>query len=182
MSKMKQLDAALSATARSAIVAAYIDALSANESTGSLVTQVCDVARKYTKGEAFSDDARTAIVADIAKARGWKGPSLKSRASEVNVVLKAHAQLPEAIDAFRTKAKRVQWHDSMKLARRLNAGDSIAAAVRAAFTKSEGSKVSPSGRTAGALKAGYKAEPRKRDAILKAAELLNLKLGIKLDA
>lgn len=172
----------LSATARSAIVAAYVEALSTNESTGSLVTQVCDVARKYTKGEAFSDEARSAIVSDIARARGWKGASAKSRCSEVNVVLKAHATLPEAIESYRTKAKRCQWHDSMKLARRLNAGDTIAQAVRAAFTTSDKPKGTPSGRVAGALKAWHKAEPRKRDAILKAAALLGLKLGIKVDA
>lgn len=173
---------ALTSTARSAIVSSFVQALSANESTGSLVTQVCDVARKYLKGADMSDEDRSAIVADISKARGWKGASAKSRTSEVNVVLRAYSTLPEAIDAFRTKAKRCQWHDSMKLARRINAGDSIAAAVKAAFTKGESSKGTPSGRTAGALKAWYKAEPRKRDAILKAAELLNLKLGIKLDA
>lgn len=172
----------LSATARSAIVAAYVEALSTNESTGSLVTQVCDVARKYTKGEDLSDADRSAIVMDIAKARGWKGKSIKARSSEVNVVLKAHAELPEAIDAYRAKAKRCQWHDSMKLARRLNAGDSIAQAVKAAFVSGGKPKGTPSGRVAGALKAWHKAEPRKRDAILQAAALLGLKLGIKVDA
>lgn len=172
----------LTSTARSAIVSSFVEALSANESTGSLVTQVCDVARKYTKGEDFSDEDRSAIVADIAKARGWKGPSMKSRCSEVNVVLKAHASLPEAIESFRTKAKRCQWHDSMKMARRLNAGDSITQAVKAAFTKQESSTSTPSGRAAGALKAWFKAEPRKQKAILEAAALLGLKLGVKLDA
>lgn len=172
----------LSSTARSAIVSSFVEALSANESTGSLVTQVCDVARKYTKGEDFSDEDRSAIVADISKARGWKGASAKSRCSEVNVVLKAHASLPEAIESYRTKAKRCQWHDSMKLARRLNAGDTIGQAVKAAFTKSESGTVSPSGRAAGALKAWFKAEPRKQKAIMEAAALLGLKLGVKLDA
>lgn len=178
----KQQSLTLSTTARSAIVSSFVDALSQNESTGSLVTQVCDTARKYLKGAAISDEDRSAIVSDIAKARGWKGPSLRSRASEVNVVLKAYNKLPEAIEAYRAKAKRVQWHDSMKLARRLNAGDTIAQAVRAAFTKSDSRQVAPSGRVAGALKAWFKAEPRKQKAILEAAALLGLKLGVKLDA
>lgn len=173
----------LSTTARSAIVSSFVDALSANESTGSLVTQVCDVARKYTKGEDISDEDRSAIVSDIAKARGWKGASAKSRTSECNVVLKAHATLPEAIDAYRAKAKRVQWHDSMKLARRLNAGDSVTQAVKAAFaTGTQSKKSTPSGRVAGALKAWFKDEPRKQKAILEAAALLGIKLGVKLDA
>lgn len=172
----------LSSTARSAIVSSFVEALAANESTGSLVTQVCDVARKYTKGEDFSDEDRSAIVSDIAKARGWKGASAKSRCSEVNVVLKAHASLPEAIGAFKSKAKRCQWHDSMKIARRLNAGDSITQAVKAAFTKGESGTSTPSGRVAGALKAWFKSEPRKQEKILEAAALLGIKLGVKLDA
>lgn len=172
----------LSTTARSAIVSTFVDALSANESTGSLVTQVCDVARKYLKGEEFSDEDRNAVVTDIAKARGWKGASAKSRISECNVVLKAYSTLPEAIEAYRAKAKRVQWHDSMKLARRLNAGDTIAQAVKAAFVKGEGNKSTPSGRVAGALKAWFKAEPRKQEKIIEAAALLGIKLGVKLDA
>jgi hypothetical protein len=174
--------ASLSTTARSAIVSTFVDALSANESTGSLVTQVCDVARKYLKGEAFSDEDRNAVVSDIAKARGWKGASAKSRISECNVVLRAYGTLPEAIETYRAKAKRCQWHDSMKLARRLNAGDTVAQAVRAAFAKSEGQTVTPSGRVAGALKSWFKVEPRKQKAILEAAALLGIKLGVKLDA
>lgn len=173
----------LTSTARSAIVSSFVDALSANESTGSLVTQVCDVARKYLKGEAMADEDRTSIIADISKARGWKGASAKARHSEVNIVLKAYADLPEAIETLRTKAKRCQWHDSMKLARRINAGDTIAKAVAFATKAGSAGKVtSPSGRVAGALKAWFKAEPRKQKAIMEAAALLNIKLGVKLDA
>lgn len=174
---------ALSITARSAIVSSFVTALSANESTGSLVTQVCDVAGKYLKGDPMQDDDRAAISADIAKAKGWKGPSMKSRVSEVNVVLRAYNALPEAIELYRVKAKRVQWHDSMKLARRLNAGDSITQAVKAAFqTNANKPTTTPSGRVAGALKSWFNAEPRKREAILKAADTLGIKLGVKLDA
>ena len=164
---------ALTSTARSAIVASYVEALSANESTGSLVTQVCDVARKYLKGAEIAEDDRSAIVADISKARGWKGASAKSRTSEVNVVLRAYASLPEAIDAFRAKAKRVQWHDSMKLARRINAGDSITQAVKAAFTTGGASKGTPEGRAAGALSALYDhLTGAKRAALVKAVRTM----------
>lgn len=174
---------ALTSTARSAIVSSFVDAIAHNETSGSLVTQVCDVARKYLKGEAMGDEDRSAIIADIAKARGWKGASVKSRGSECNVVLKAYADLPEAIESYRTKAKRCQWHDSMKLARRINAGDSISKAVAFALKAGKsGAPVSPSGRVAGALKAWFKAEPRKQKAIMEAAALLNIKLGVKLDA
>lgn len=173
----------LSTTARSAIVSSFVDALAANESTGSLVTQVCDVANKYLKGSEMVEDDRNAIANDIAKARGWKGPSLKSRVSEVNVVLKACTTLPEAIKAFAAKSPKCQWHDSMKLARRINKGDSVKQAVAFALKKGEaGEGAKPAGRVAGALKAWFKAEPRKQEAIIKAAEILGIKLGVKLDA
>lgn len=172
----------LSTTARSAIVSSFVDALAANESTGSLVTQVCDVSNKYLKGAEMGEEDRAAITNDIAKARGWKGPSLKSRVSEVNVVLKAYATLPEAIKAFAAKSPKCQWHDSMKLARRINKGDSVKQAVAFALKKGSGASVPVSGRVASALKAWFNEEPRKQEAILKAAELLGLKLSVKLDA
>lgn len=173
----------LSTSARSAIVSTFVTALTANESTGSLVTQVCDVARKYLKGEPMLDEDRKSITDDIAKARGWKGDSVKARTSEVNVVLKAYASLPEAIEAFRTKSSKCQWHDGMKLARLINKGATVKDAVKEALVKKESAGSTASGRTAGALKAWYKeANGAKREAIIKAAELLNIKLGVKVDA
>ncbi len=131
----------------------------------------------------MADEDRDAIKDDIAKARGWKGDSIKARTSEVNVVLKAYASLPEAIEAFKAKSPKCQWHDSMKLARLINKGATIKDAVKQALTKKEGASSTVSGRTAGALKAWYKeANASKREAIIKAAELLNIKLGVKLDA
>ncbi len=165
----------LSTTARSAIVSTFVDALSANESTGSLVTQVCDVARKYLRGEAMSDDDRADIVTKIASARGWKKNVLKQRSSEVNVVLKAYHELPEAIKLLSTKNNgRARWHDSMKLARRINAGDSITKAVAFALKKGSSNGGNPAGRVAGALKAWWNDAPRKRAEIIKAAQLLGL--------
>mgnify|MGYP001017090212 CR=1 FL=1 len=172
---MKTKTNTLSTTAISAIAASFVDALSTNESTGSLVTQVCDVARKYLRGEAMSDDDRADIVTKIASARGWKKNVLKQRSSEVNVVLKAYHELPEAIKLLSTKNNgRAQWHDSMKLARRINAGDSITKAVAFALKKSSGAGGNPAGRVAGALKAWWNDAPRKRAEIIKAAQLLGL--------
>lgn len=167
----------VSTQARSAIVHSFVQALNANESTGSLVTQVCDTANKYLKGEVIPDDERKLITQDIARERGWKGASLKSRMSECNVILKAYAVLPDAIAAYKDKAKSCQWHNSMRLARRLNAGDSVAQAVRAAFTQTQKAPVPIAGRVAGALQAWLReAKPDKRAAILKAAQLMGIKL------
>lgn len=165
----------LSSTAISAIAASFVDALSTNESTGSLVTQVCDTARKYLRGEPITDDNRADIVTKIASARGWKKNVLKQRSSEVNVVLKAYDQLPEAIKLLATRNNgRAQWHDSMKLARRINAGDTVQKAVAFALKPGRSSQSTPSGRVAGALKAWWNDAPRKRAEIIKAAQLLGL--------
>lgn len=184
MARMKELEVALTAAARSAIVSSFVTALSANESTGSLVTQVCETAQRYMKGNEIPADDRAAITADIAKARGWKGASAKARISECNIVLRAYAELPEYSEAFKTRAKKCQWHDSLKLARRINAGDSMQKAVAFAMKSGSDKKGTPKGRITRALKTYYTASARsaKREAILRAAELMGIKLGVKLDA
>ena len=131
------------------------------------------------KGEEIPEDDRKAIVSDIARAKGWTGKSAKSRKSECNVILKAYAKLGEAIKAFSKKAKRMQWHDAMKLARQLNKGATIQKAVSFAMKKNPGNTVSPEGRIAAGLKALVEAKPRKRDAVVKAAELLGITLKLK---
>lgn len=169
----------LTSTARSAIVSTYITALNTAENTGALVTQVCDVANKYTKGEALSDEDMAAIVGSIARERGWKGPALKSRTSEVRVVLKAAKQLPEAIEGFRKRADKCDWHTSMKLARCINRGEKVKDAIAHTFANKSQSKGStPQGRTAAALKAWFKeAKGDKKAAIVKAAEILNVRIS-----
>jgi hypothetical protein len=167
----------LSTAARSAIVSSYVKALDAHETSGSLVTQVCETANRYMKGEEIPEEDRKAIIADIARAKGWKGASAKSRMSECNVILKAYAKLGEAIEMYRAKTKRVQWHDSMKLARRINAGDSVQKAVSFAMRKGSGSTVTPKGRVAAALKAWYKSEDvtaKEKAMIAEAVEVLRI--------
>lgn len=168
----------LSNTARTAIVSTYVEALSNAENTGALVTQVCDVANKYTKGEALSDEDMTAIVGGIARERGWKANVLKQRTSEVRVVLKAAHTLPEAIQGFHKRAGKCDWHTSMKLARCINRGEKVKDAIAHTYANKSQSKGStPAGRVAAGLKAWFKeAKGDKRTAIVKAAELLNLKI------
>jgi hypothetical protein len=172
----------LNRTAHTAIVSSFVHALSANDATGSLLTQVCETASKFLKGAEIPKDDRDSIVADIAQARGWKKESYAARASEVNVILRAYVELPDALSAFKQRANRCQWHDGMKLARRLNAGDSVSKAVAFALKKGTGNTTPPSGRVASALKSWYADEPRKREAILKAAHVLGIKLTVQQDA
>lgn len=172
--------------ARNAVIAAFCTALSSFESSGSIVTQVCNAASKWYKGDSIGPEDRKSIVEEIARVRGWKADAAKARTSECNAVLKAYVSLPEAIELF-TKRNNgsVQWHNSLALARQINKGESIHTAVKNVMTKSGGQskKSTPSGRVAGALKAWFKdARPDKKQDILKAAALLGIKLGVKLDA
>lgn len=172
MSKDKQANT-LNSTARNAIVAAFCDALDTKAQSGSLVTQVCDTARKYASGEAISNDDRASIAQDIGRKRGWKPASFKSRASEVNVILRAYHALPEAIKLLRKETTSCEWHDAMKLARRLNAGDTVSKAV--AFAKRRKSKGdgNPIGRLAGALASAFEhVSGAKRRALVTAARAL----------
>lgn len=173
----------LNTTARSAIVSAINSAMESHENSGSLVTQMCDVANKHTKGESLSKDDVDSIVESVASKRGWQDKTLKSRSSEIRVVLKASATLPEAIRLMIKDSKRCDWHVAMKLARRINKGESPRDAVNLLLEGSEGEtkKINPAGKAAGALSFWYKhAKGDKRDAILKAAKLLGLELrGLK---
>lgn len=170
---------ALSATARTAIVSSYINALDSAENTGSLLTQVCETANKYTRGETLSDEDQKAIAAAVSSEKGWRGKTAQSRESEVRVILRASAELPEAIEAFASKNKSCNWHTGMKLARRLNKGEPVAKAVKtvlhAITNGGQSTQSNPAGRAAAALKAWFKAaKGEKRKAIEKAFELLNL--------
>lgn len=181
---MKAATNTLSASARSAIASAYVAGLNASENTGSLLHTVCEVGARYLKGERMQDEDTTVISADVARAKGWKGASLAARVSEVKIMLRSLHVLPDAIDAFRERAKACTWHDGMKLARKLAKGESVKKAVSMALTSNKsGERGTPEGHCAGALKRWYKvATPKKREAILNAASTLGIKLGIKLDA
>ncbi len=174
----------LSTSARSAIALAYVNGLNATENTGSLLHTVCEVGARYTKGQKMTDEDVAAISGDVARAKGWKGASAQSRTSEVRIMLRSLHVLPDAIDAYRERAKFCTWHDGMKLARKLAKGASVKQAVTAAFTSNKGGeRGTPEGHVAGALKRWFKvATPKKKEAILSAASTLGIKLGIKLDA
>ena len=174
----------LSLSARNAVAAAFCNAFDTAENTGSVVTQVCNVAHKYLHGAPIEKDDADSVINMIAKQRGWKGPALKSRSSEVRTVLAAYHELPKAVSAYHEKASKCDWHTALRLARFLKRGESVKGAVTQAFnTQTQSAKSTPQGRTAGALKAWYKeARSDKREQILKAANLLGIKLGVKLDA
>lgn len=193
MSKSEQKAAApkaaaiLNTSARGAIVRAFTDAFDNAENTGSMVTHVCNVAAKFINGPLIDDDY-AAVVNGVAQARGWKGPSLKARASEVRTILSTHEQLPSAIDQFKARMGVCNWHQAVRLGREIRKADgnvskAVNSAVKSAKSGGQSKGSTPQGRTAAALKAWFKsAKSDKRDLILKAAQMLGLKLGLKVEA
>lgn len=188
MDKSIKTAALLNTSARGAIVRAFAEAFESAENTGSVVTQVCNVARKHIGEGVMTDGDTSAIVSGVVAARGWKGDAVKSRSSEVRTILGAHRELPAAIDGFRSRMHVCNWHQAVKLARELraakgNVSKAVQNAIKSAKSAGQSKGSTPQGRTAAALKAWFKAaKSDKRDAILKAANLLGLKLGIKVEA
>jgi hypothetical protein len=178
----------LNTAARGAIVRAFSDAFDSAENTGSVLTQVCNVAHKYIGDGTLTDDDTSAIVRGIVEHRRWPKDQVPARSSEVRTILAAHATLPRAIAAFRERVRVCNWHQAVKLAREIrNAKGNITKAVTAAVSASKRGSQSkgstPQGRTAAALKAWFKvAKGERRDTILKVAAMLGLKLGVKLEA
>lgn len=171
---------------RDAVVVAFVDAYSAAENGGSKIAQTCAIARTTYKGAEVPKDDVEYITDKIADSRGWEGATAKTRKSEVRKVLSVYSTLPEAIESVRESAGSCDWRAGMKLATLLKKNGGKVKAALSAFRVSQnekGGKGNPAGHVAGALKRWYKvAKGDKKALILKAAEMLNLKLGIKVEA
>jgi len=158
---------------RRRVAMAFCSALDAQSNTGSIVTQVCDVARSIMRGKPFPEADMAAIVEDISAKRGWQGPTAKVRASEVRTVLSTYAKLPEAIKIAQQDGT-CNWHFAMKLARIIKKGKTGAAAVKEAARSAKPRKF----RLKGALlrcSEAYREKRAKRDAASKAWDALGLK-------
>lgn len=180
MKSAKSTAIVLSTSARSQIVSAYVAGLNATENTGSLLHTVCEIGAKHLKGAAMSDDDIKHVSQGIANAKGWKGASLAARISETRVILRALHVLPDALKEMKDRADGCTWHDGMKLARKLNAGKSIAQAVTFAIKGGgkKGPKGTPEGRAVGALSALFdELKGAKRKALVAAVrELLDARV------
>lgn len=165
----------LAVSDRRRIATAFCNALDTQANTGSIVTQVCDVARSIMRGKPIPDADMDSIIADIAAARNWKGDAAKARKSEVRTVLSTYAELPEAIKAAQEKGA-CNWHFALKIARLIKKGKSATAAVSAARKKAADKPINWEGRVAAALKGLVEAKPKKRAAAINAATLLGVTL------
>jgi hypothetical protein len=171
-------------TGLKAIVAAFVSAYETAENTGSKLADVCKIANATYKGKEVPDEDAENIVQALCDARGWTEKSAKVRKSEARKVLGVYNVLPEGIKHLRDTNGACNWRDALKLATGINKHEGKLKPALSEFKKQpkDGGK-GPQGRVAGALKAWYKeARGDKKQKILEAAALLNIKLGVKLDA
>jgi hypothetical protein len=167
----------LAVSDRRRIATAFCNALDTQANTGSIVTQVCDVARSIMRGKPVPAADMDSIIADIAAQRGWKGPTAKVRGSEARTVLSTYAELPEAVKLAQEKGA-CNWHFALKIARLIKGGKSPTAAVSAARKKAADKPINWEGRIAAVLKALIEAKPKKRAAAINAASLLGVELKV----
>lgn len=167
-----------------AIVAAFVSAYETAENTGSKLGEVCKIANATYKGREVPKEDAENIAQALCDARGWDGATAKVRKSEARKVLSVYTLLPEGINAVRESVGACNWRDALKLATCISKHEGKLKPALAEFKKApKGGGKGPQGRVAGALKAWYKeARGEKKQKILEAAALLNIKLGVKLDA
>jgi hypothetical protein len=186
MSKSSKIVAELNTQAVSKIVRSVGEAISNIGQSANIVTQVCETARSVADGVALSTDDIDKITGDVAKlshVREMKPRTRDNVVSRWRTVLATYASLPAAEKALRDRMGRASWHDAMALASKLRKGATVKDAVASVASimdgkKSEASKADNAKRTASALKAWLKnAKGDKRAAILKAGDLLGLKLA-----
>ena len=117
----KQVEAAVvNRNAVNAIAGAITAGLREVNGTGSLLTQVCEVARRMYRGAAIPNIDVEAILVDLAQRMNWKqGRSTDSRRSEYRAVLGEYHTLPEATKMYRNRTGTCTWHNGIALARLL---------------------------------------------------------------
>ena len=129
-----------------AIASAIADGLKQVNGTGSLVTQVCNVARSLFKGKPIPAIDLSATLAELSSRMGWKGAAERVRHSEYRAVLTQYAQLPEAMRLFRDKAERCSWHDGIALARLMKSGASPSKAAASHNKRGKSRAAAPANR------------------------------------
>jgi hypothetical protein len=166
--------------------AALANAYTSVEMSASHLDTVCRIAREAFGGAAISDDDQKRIVERMAQERGdaWTEETATVRKSEARKILQSYTALPEAIATVREDGA-CDWRGGIKLARLIVKHEGYAkAAVEAFKAEGGGKKVTPEQRAAGALKAWFaKSKGEKRANIIKAADLLGLKIkGVNVES
>lgn len=141
MANQTKVVAELSSSDRSGIARSVAEAIATIGKSGSVVTQVCDVARKAAGGVALAQDDIDSICADVAKSPGLQALNKRNRENTLSrwrTVLAVYASIPEASEQLRAKLGRCSWHESMALAAFLKRGRTVSEAVKAVVDRANG--------------------------------------------
>ena len=122
-------EAKINRNAVTAIATTIAKGLATVNGTGSLLTQVCKVARSMFKGKPIPKVDIDAILDDLVSRMGWKGPTADVRRSEYKSVLAQYDKLEEAMEAFKKRSGKCTWHDGIALSRLLKSNPPSKAAI-----------------------------------------------------
>jgi hypothetical protein len=121
----------LTAKERKELARTFTDTYSAVAVTGEAISIALATAVSKITGKARAIDAPSldAVVADVAQARKWSEATIPVRKSEIATLLYAMPELPALCTGFKKKAGGLQWHNTVSMARRVKAGDTVAQAI-----------------------------------------------------
>lgn len=130
--EVTQLCKTLNAAERKSLTRAFVDTYGAIAVSGEAVSialakQVSDITGKQRAIDAASLDA---VVQEVATARKWSDKTIPVRKSEIATLVYAAPELSALCVGFKKKTGGLQWHNTVSLARRVKAGDSVEAAIK----------------------------------------------------
>jgi hypothetical protein len=88
-----------------------------------------EVSKITGKARAIDVPSLDAVVSEVARARKWSEATIPVRKSEIATLLYAMPELPTLCTGFKKKAGGLQWHNTVSMARRVKAGDTVAEAI-----------------------------------------------------
>lgn len=141
MSKQTKVVAELSSSDRSGIARSVAEAIGTIGKSGSVVTQVCEAARKAANGVALSQDDIDSICTDVSKSAHMQALNKRNRENTLSrwrTVLAVYSSVPEASAQLQAKLGRCSWHESMALAAFLKRGKTVSEAVKGVLDRANG--------------------------------------------
>lgn len=130
--EVTQLCKELNAAERKAMSRAFTDTYNAVAVSGEAVSIALAKQISQITGKARAVDTASldAVVHEVAVARKWSDKTTPVRKSEIATLVYAAPELGALCVGFKRKTGNLQWHNTVSLARRVKAGDSVEAAIK----------------------------------------------------
>lgn len=122
----------LNAKERKELVRTFVTTYAAVAVSGEAISVALaqQVAKITGKARAIDAPSLDAVVGEVAQARKWSDATIPVRKSEIATLLYAVPELPALCAGFKKKTGGLQWHNTVSMARRVKAGDSVETAVK----------------------------------------------------